>query len=566
MTALRRLFWRNCACLFSLAPLTLVAQGNGANAGSPSPNHAFYRSIHLVPQTPRKVKPIRIAVIDMGFRTTHKSIRKYILQNTAELPGNQTDDDRNGYPDDVMGWDVADDDNDVSIRKGMEDELYHGTYITSIIVSTLEEILGPDAAKFISIIPIKAYSENNKSNKLRDAYKGFAYAKAMQADVICCAWAGGLIKEDETAAVRALLQDGKIIVAASGNFMTERVETPASIAGVIAVSAVDSLLRKTGRSNYGMRVDLSAPGENIYGAHPDADNAFIKESGTSASTAIVTGMAAALKVLSPGSGSFEIREALLNTAQPIDQHNLPYAGKLGAGIPDFEKALRYLQRPRERHGLFDPQRPEGRLITNGKADTQHWSIRPAGVYKGLHLMAMHTDDPSMLTVRNADSLVFEGRPNDLNRVPILPGISFDIEYKPRGAMRRRQSFSYSMETMDSAKLYCPEKKTLMVDSTGFIEDGSGASDYANFCECTWKLIAPPGKRIRFEMMEMDTEPLVDYIWFFNGMETHEDNLFAKLSGTTPAPVIESSGNEVLVWFLTDKFRTGKGWKLRYQVW
>ena len=545
--------------------MPLVAQGNGLNAGEPSPNHAFYRSIRLVPQTPRKVKPIRIAVIDMGFRTTHKSIRKYILQNHAELPGNQIDDDRNGYPDDVMGWDVADEDNDVSIRKGREDELFHGTYITSIIVSTIEEILGPDANKYINIIPIKAYSEDNKGNKLRDAYKGFAYAKAMQADVICCAWAGGLIKEHEIAAVRALLQDGKIIVAASGNFMTERVETPASIAGVIAVAAVDSLLRKTGRSNFGMRVDLSAPGENIYGAHPDADNAFIKESGTSASTAIVTGMVAALKALSPGSGSFEIREALLNTAQPIDQHNLPYAGKMGAGMPDFEKSLRYLQVPRDRPGLFDPQRPEGRLIPNRTTVAQQWSIHPAGVFRGLHLTAMHADDPSMLTVRNADSLVFEGRPEDLNRVPLLPGVSFDIEYTPRGAMHRRQSFSYSMETMDSAKLYCPEKRTLMVDSTGFIEDGSGADDYANFCECTWLLTAPPGKRIRFEMVEMDTEPLVDYIWFFNGKETQEDDLFAKLSGTTPAPVIESSGNQVLVWFLTDKVRSGKGWKLRYQV-
>lgn len=565
MASIRHLLMMTFGLLLAVDPMTIVAQVNGMDAGSPSPNHAFYRAIRLLPHTPRKIKPLRIAVIDMGFRTTHKSIRKYILQNPADLPGNQIDEDRNGYPDDVMGWDVAEEDNDVSIRKGMEDELYHGTYITSIIVSTIEEILGPDAHKYVSIIPIKAYSENNQGNKLRDAYKGFAYAKAMHADVICCSWSGGLIKEQEIAQVRALLQEGKNIIAASGNYMTERVETPASIAGVIAVAAVDSALHKTGRSNFGMRVDLSAPGENIYGAHPDADNAFIKESGTSAATAIVTGIVAALQVLSPGSGSFEIREALLNTAQPIDQYNLTYAGKMGSGIPDFEKALRYLQSPRERPGLFDAHRPEGRLIPNRTSLVQQWIVHPAGVYKGLHLTAMHTDDPSMLTIRNADSLVFEGTSEALNRIPMLPGISFDITYKPQGSMHRKQSFSYSMETMDSTKLYCPELSTLYVDGAGYIEDGSGANDYANFCECTWKLTAPPGKRIRFEMIEMDTQPLVDYIWFFNGIETQGDNLFAKLSGTTPAPVIESSGNQVLVWFITDKFISGKGWKLRYQV-
>ena len=91
MASMRHLLVMTFGLLLVVAPMTLVGQVNGVNAGSRSPNHAFYRAIRLLPHTTRKIKPVRIAVIDMGFRTTHKSIRKYILQNPADLPGNQID-------------------------------------------------------------------------------------------------------------------------------------------------------------------------------------------------------------------------------------------------------------------------------------------------------------------------------------------------------------------------------------------------------------------------------------------------------------------------------------------
>lgn len=562
---MRLLLWSFFALVLLAIQLPVLAQkANLANAKL-SPNQSFFRALNLTSQSPRSRKPIKIAVIDAGFRVSHRSIQKYININNNEVPNNLIDDDHNGYTDDWMGWDVADEDNDVSIKKGMEDALYHGTYISSIIVSVVEQVFGSDAWKYVTIIPIKATPESNSANKLNEAYEGFAYARAVKADIICCAWTGGSIKESEVATIQSILQNGTSIIAAAGNFMTERIETPASISGVLAVAAVDSHFIKIPRSNYGMRIDVSAPGLDIYGAHPDADNAFIFESGTSAATAVVTGIVAALKVISPSSDNFEIRQSIVNTAKPVDYSNLSIAGKMGAGIPDFEKALDYLRHSKLRSKYFDPARPEGILLVNKKLRSQQWSIQPAGGYKGLHLNAMLPADPSLVTVYNKDSIVFEGTTSKLNRIAFLPGSSFQINYKPLGSRKYNQAFTYFVETIDSAKLYCQGKKTLIVDSVGFVNDGSGLNNYANLCECTWQLIAPAGKRIRIQVIEIDTEPLVDYIWFFDGSQTHEDALFAKLSGTELPPIIESAGNEVLIWFITDKAKSGRGWTLKYFV-
>ncbi|WP_082116005.1 S8 family peptidase [Hymenobacter terrenus] len=48
--------------------------------------------------------PVVVAVIDSGIDTTHVDLKPVLWTNTKEIPGNGIDDDKNGYVDDVHGW------------------------------------------------------------------------------------------------------------------------------------------------------------------------------------------------------------------------------------------------------------------------------------------------------------------------------------------------------------------------------------------------------------------------------------------------------------------------------
>jgi cell wall-associated protease len=52
----------------------------------------------------RKSQPVVVAVIDSGIDTLHEDLRGVLWTNPKEIPGNGVDDDKNGYVDDVHGW------------------------------------------------------------------------------------------------------------------------------------------------------------------------------------------------------------------------------------------------------------------------------------------------------------------------------------------------------------------------------------------------------------------------------------------------------------------------------
>jgi len=51
-----------------------------------------------------KSTPVIVAVIDSGVDTLHEDLKSVLWRNPKEIPGNGIDDDKNGYVDDIYGW------------------------------------------------------------------------------------------------------------------------------------------------------------------------------------------------------------------------------------------------------------------------------------------------------------------------------------------------------------------------------------------------------------------------------------------------------------------------------
>lgn len=60
--------------------------------------YSFIKSKNL------KGKTVVVAVIDSGVDTLHEDLKPVLWRNPKEIPGNGIDDDKNGYVDDVYGW------------------------------------------------------------------------------------------------------------------------------------------------------------------------------------------------------------------------------------------------------------------------------------------------------------------------------------------------------------------------------------------------------------------------------------------------------------------------------
>jgi subtilisin family serine protease len=76
----------------------LDAEKDGYNGISLDKAYQFIQS------QKRSSKKVLVAVIDSGIDTLHEDLKPILWTNKKEIPGNGIDDDKNGYIDDIHGW------------------------------------------------------------------------------------------------------------------------------------------------------------------------------------------------------------------------------------------------------------------------------------------------------------------------------------------------------------------------------------------------------------------------------------------------------------------------------
>lgn len=245
-------------------PLSVWA---GATAGE-----AAHVPAGLAP--PRVAKPVVIAIIDDGLRTSHRSLAPFIFENKLEVAGNFRNDDGNGKVDDTHGWDIADEDPEPQPAVGREEAFGHGTQLASLIAQVARQAYGDRGPKLIKILSVKAAKDIAQPVLIMEGYEGIAYAVNQGANIILCAWGKSFISQGEQEAISYASKNGVLIIAATGNTHQESPQYPAAHIDVLSVTAHGALGQKLPNAAYGSLVDVFASGEAYTTASATSDTEF----------------------------------------------------------------------------------------------------------------------------------------------------------------------------------------------------------------------------------------------------------------------------------------------------
>ncbi len=295
-----------------------------------------------------------VAVIDTGLDWNHLDMSwNNIWVNPGEIADNGIDDDGNGYVDDMIGWNFFANDNKPWDHDG------HGTFVSGVIAGTWNNDAGiaginPKA----KIMVLKALNNFGHS---RASYLSAAlvYATDNGAKIVNMSVGGEGETKMLAEAVRYANSKGVVVIVAAGNSAVNVEDFGfAAMDEVITVGSTDLEDKRAVFSNWGAKLDISAPGldvlslrarrtdfmEGIPGityeagaAYVGDDNRYYRASGTSFSAPIVAGVASLLVSNRPDLTGEEIKRILLNSAQDVDTPGIDQY--TGYGLVDANAAL-----------------------------------------------------------------------------------------------------------------------------------------------------------------------------------------------------------------------------------
>jgi serine protease len=303
---------------------------------------------------------IIVAVIDTGVLPNHPDLQGRLIEGYDFISDPTNAGDGDGI--DANATDVGDD------PKGQKSS-FHGTHVAGTIGAATNNGIGVAGVTWATkIMPLRVLGRGGGPDT--DISQAILYAAGLpnssgtvppkRANIINMSLGGAGSSPAMQDAVTRARQQGVIIVAAAGNENTSAPSVPASLDGVISVSAVDVQGQKAPYSNFGRTVDVAAPGGNasvdlngdnlpdgILSTIGDDDGTFAYRfyQGTSMASPHVAGVIALMLAVNPNLTPDDIDQLLAGTRPGITRRitrDLGLPGRddvYGHGLIDASQAV-----------------------------------------------------------------------------------------------------------------------------------------------------------------------------------------------------------------------------------
>ncbi len=207
----------------------------------------------------------------------------------------------------------------ISGSTDISDEAAHGSHVSGIIAGQAGPNNFTGVAPNAKIMALKFIGADG-SGQVGDAISAIVYANAQGAKVINASWGGVNCSLSLQQEIAAVTQAGSVFVNAAGNSSNDLSVAPEYPAvyqapGKITVASYDPSGNISSFSNFGMLVDLAAPGNGIYSTLPPPAGSTTEgnmglETGTSMATPFVSGVAALLFSARPSASPTQIAAAI----------------------------------------------------------------------------------------------------------------------------------------------------------------------------------------------------------------------------------------------------------------
>ncbi|MHC4510748.1 MAG: S8 family peptidase, partial [Planctomycetota bacterium] len=258
---------------------------------------------------------IIVAVTDTGVDFGHPDLADNMWVNIQEWNGPpDVDDDKNGYVDDIYGYDfagqLASDPTDGDSNPA--DSAFHGTHVAGTVGAVGNNGVGVTGVCWnVRIMALKILADDSLVEPAvfaSEAVEAIGYAVDNGARVINASWGGDYFSQSLYDAIKDAGDAGVLFVAAAGNDGTDNDIHPVypasfDLGNIISVMATDHNDQRSAFSNFGARsVDVAEPGTDILSTMPTTatnemtiqgyDPNYETLSGTSMAAPYVTGACA----------------------------------------------------------------------------------------------------------------------------------------------------------------------------------------------------------------------------------------------------------------------------------